>query len=96
MSIKKHIAATSNGLFEIINQALKDQGISTDEFPLSVNKLSLELEGPVETGFDAAATNNLTGPKCAEYKTELRKMTDPHTGKTVIQMVEVCVRWEEG
>lgn len=95
MSIKKHIAATSDGLFDIINQALREKGISTDEFPLSVNKLSLELAGTEAANIANVAANNLTGPRCAEYRLELRKMTDPNTGRTVVQMVRVCIRWEE-
>lgn len=93
MSIKKHIAATSDGLFDIINQALREKGISTNEFPLSVNKLNLEL---AETG-DAAnniAANNFAERRCVEFKTELRKMKDPNTGKIIIQMVKICVKWE--
>ena len=98
MSIKKHIAANSDGLFAIINQILREKGISTNEFPLSVNKLSLKL--PKTEDADIAnianiAADNLTERRCVEFKTKLIKMKDPHTGHTIVQMIEECVKWED-
>ena len=89
MSVKKHVAATSDGLFESIDQILIEKGISTPEFPLSVKKLQLELDKNPNL---AIAGNNLDEARCIKWGRELRKMIDPHTKKEIVQLVKVCIQ----
>ena len=95
MSVKKHVAATSDGLFEIINRVLKEKGISTAEFPLSVRKLQLDLKGSSRAGMTEAVGDPPAEKKCKKWGSELKKMQDPVTKETIVQLVQFCEELEE-
>jgi len=96
MSVKKYIATKANGIFEVINNILKEKGISTTEFPLVVNKLQLRLEKNNDAIIAGAHENTNEGRKCKKWGSELRKVPDPHhPGETIIQLVEFCEEWED-
>lgn len=95
MSEKKHVAANADGLFKKINRLLVESGVSTKEFPFTIHKLQLISGKPAPANNGVAELNALTERKCVQKEKKLIKMKDPFTGKTIIQLVEVCVKFAD-